>query len=377
MGTRIINKHFPVLDIKLFLFLIYISLIPFYLFPSGEPQPSDYLMTILMLIVFFDKNSNLGKKYVKFYIPLLLFVYYTTMLNSVWVVITGEIEFLKSSLFYVYNCLIFIFIIKLYTIYGKAIFSIILLGLIISAILETAVLLGGYDITYRSIGSFNNPNQLGYYSVVSFSIFSIIAKDFKLNFFFEIFMVFIFLFIVALSLSKAALVAILFNIIFVFFKNIKYTLLLFVCFLAVFFITNISNPFVMRLDSRIRTFGVQQDDSLIGRAYDRIWENPEYLFFGAGEGLNKRFSQNGIGKEIHSSFGAIFFSYGILGLILFLSFLYLIYKNTVKEYFVFLLPSFLYGITHQGLRFTLFWILLSVLVIKGSSCQYIQSNSSL
>lgn len=370
MSERKLDNSFPKLDVKLLLFFAYLILIPIYAFPSGGPQPSDYLMIILMLLVFFDKKHTLDKKFIQIYAPLLVFVYYVTLLNTMWVGITGEIQFFRASLFYIYNCLVFILMLKMYTLYGVALFPIILFGLAISVLIELAILLMNYGLFYRSIGSFNNPNQLGYYSVVSVSVFSIIIKEYKIGLLFEVAIILFFLFVVVLSLSKAALLAVLFNILFVFFKHFKYALLLSAFFVLSYFITDSSNPIVSKLDSRLSTFGTQHDDNLIGRAYDRIWENPEYLLLGAGEGLTERFTHGGINKEIHSSLGSILFSYGILGFILFLVFLYLIYKNSKKEYLIFIIPSFIYGTTHQGLRFTFFWILLSVLVIMSAKRQY-------
>ena len=320
-----------------------------------------------MIIVFFDKESHLSKKASLFYVPLLIFVYYITMLNTVWFGITSDPEFIRASLFYIYNCLVFLLILKMYSIYGNSLFHVILYGLVVALLLELATLLRSYNLVYRSIGSFNNPNQLGYFSVLSISIFSLLAKDLKINFLFEVIVVLAVLLIVVLSLSKAALIAILFNIIFVFFKNFKYAFSLFAVFVFIYFLTDASNSIIIKLDTRLSTFGVQNDDNLIGRAYDRIWENPEYLILGAGDGLTERFTHNGIKKEIHSSFGSVLFSYGIFGFTLFFYFFYLIFKYSKKESLIYLLPSLLYGTTHQGFRFTFFWILLALLVIKTSN----------
>ena len=366
MNRSRIKNRINLLDTKLFLFLLYLILAPFYVFPSGLPQFSDYLMTILIFLVLFDKKGTITKQYTPIFLLLLLFVYYITMVNVIWVGITEDVEFLKTSIFYIYNCLVFIIVLKMYAIYKEKLLAIILYGIVISASIELFVLLFKYQMVYRSVGSFNNPNQLGYFAVISVSIFSVITKNLKYNFLFEIVIVLIFLFIVILSLSKAALVAVLFNVLFVFLKDIRYAFLLFIIFTIVFLSTDLNHPIAKRLDTRISTFGIQQDDNLVGRAYDRIWKNPEYLIFGAGEGLMKRFTKNGINMEIHSSLGSILFSYGIVGLSLFLFFIFLIYKHSTIKYFVFLFPSFLYGMTHHGLRFTIFWILLAILVVKGN-----------
>ncbi len=366
MNSSLGSSPYSFSDLKLLMLFTYLVVAPFYLFPSGQPQLSDYLMTTLVALLFFDNKSKFNFHIEAMLASLIAFVYYISMLNAVWVGITGEVEFIKTSLFYIYNGFVFVVVLKMFVIYKEKLYSIILYGLVVSASIEVIILLFEYSSVYRSVGSFNNPNQLGYFAVVAVSIYSVITTDQKSNLWFDILMVLIFLFIVVLSLSKAALVAVLFNIMFVLFKDFRYAIALFGVFLAIYLLTDINHPIAHRLDSRIGTFGTQNDDNLIGRAYDRIWENPEYLILGAGEGLSKRFTEGGVEKEIHSSLGSILFSYGLIGFILFLFFIYLIYKYSTIKYFIFLLPSFVYGTTHQGLRFTFFWILLALLVTKGS-----------
>lgn len=49
------------------------------------------------------------------------------------------------------------------------------------------------------------------------------------------------------------------------------------------------------------------------RGYDRITLYPEYILYGAGEMANKRFVKSYQQLEMHSAFGTILFSYGIIG----------------------------------------------------------------
>jgi hypothetical protein len=93
------------------------------------------------------------------------------------------------------------------------------------------------------------------------------------------------------------------------------------------------------------------------RGYDRIVNHPEFWFFGAGEGSFQRF-ESVLGGEIHSSWGTIFFSYGLIGTLLFLLFFLNVFKY--KKNFFYFMPIFFYGLTHQGLRSTQFWILLFI-----------------
>jgi hypothetical protein len=108
---------------------------------------------------------------------------------------------------------------------------------------------------------------------------------------------------------------------------------------------------------RFKDIGGQKDDSFAARGYDRIWLTPEYLIAGAGEGAFNRFSNN---NEMHSTFGTILFSYGLPGAALFLLVLWIIFRRAPPRYLVYFVPVCLYGITHQGLRFTQFWIFLAL-----------------
>ena len=64
------------------------------------------------------------------------------------------------------------------------------------------------------------------------------------------------------------------------------------------------------------------EDYITDRGIDRLYEHPEYLIAGAGEGYHLRFHHNKL--EIHSSAANLVFSYGLIGTILFLIFLRLL-----------------------------------------------------
>jgi hypothetical protein len=100
------------------------------------------------------------------------------------------------------------------------------------------------------------------------------------------------------------------------------------------------------------------------RGYDRIWRNQKYLLLGAGEGGLSRFDDTAYVKnmEIHSSAGTILFSYGIVGSILFLVFTWRVIRRARVRMMITLLPPLLYTGAHQGLRFTMLWVVLAVFV---------------
>jgi len=104
------------------------------------------------------------------------------------------------------------------------------------------------------------------------------------------------------------------------------------------------------------------DESFVEeRNYDRLWEYKEHLLLGAGEGDFQRFSDSDKeALEIHSSAATVLFSYGIVGTLLFLAFALRIVRRAQFRATAILVPSFAYTIAHQGLRFTMLWVLLAV-----------------
>jgi hypothetical protein len=100
-----------------------------------------------------------------------------------------------------------------------------------------------------------------------------------------------------------------------------------------------------------------EDDRVGGRGYLRIIDHPEYLVFGAGEGAHYRF---GTLLEIHSGLGAILFSYGLLGFTLFGIFILTIFQRAHWALWIIMFAVMGYGITHQHVRFTGFWILMGM-----------------
>jgi hypothetical protein len=113
---------------------------------------------------------------------------------------------------------------------------------------------------------------------------------------------------------------------------------------------------------RLQTIGSQGDDSADARGYDVVFEsNAIEIIIGMGSDKVEKL----VGHEVHSTIFSYLASYGFIGGGLFiaamLSWMYTIYRAFGPiGVFLVVLPSMLYGITHNGSRFTLFWILISL-----------------
>jgi hypothetical protein len=229
----------------------------------------------------------------------------------------------------------------------------------------------------RATGTFNNPNQLGYWSLLVAACYVVTRGEAKLKWL-DVLVLCALAYTAALSLSKAAMLSILAMLAFALWFQGLSTRLRWAVAATVVFGTAVvlAQPGVLevgdgeglssRVVERFEDIGNQKDDSLVQRGYDRIWLFPEYLFFGAGEGAYERF-RTGIATEMHSTFGTILFSYGLPGAALFLFVLWVIFRRAPLRHLVYFIPVCLYGITHQGLRFGEFWIFLA-LVFCSAHC---------
>ena len=117
-------------------------------------------------------------------------------------------------------------------------------------------------------------------------------------------------------------------------------------------------PILERINLRIETDNTD-DNTLNSRGLDRIYNHPEYIFFGAGEGVLKRF--NSVYKgEIHSSPFNILFCYGLIGILLVFQFIRKLISFNMTSV-VLVLMLFVFSMGHMTLRIPLFWIALSTI----------------
>jgi hypothetical protein len=239
---------------------------------------------------------------------------------------------------------------------------------------------------------FTNPNQLGYYSLCGLAIILILESAIKLPKLIVYLSFLLFTYMAVLSVSKAALgsMVILFGAYLIANKvfsvrNIFAVIVVGGISLFVFLNTQIGLNFQKALEVRESNEADRSDEITEWeyRGYDRITNHPEYLVFGAGEGGYNRFDTFIDNHEMHSSFGTIVFCYGIPGIVLFTLFVFSLLKKLPWFYLVYALPLFAYGVTHMGLRFTIFWVALMMFPIirserqKVAQLKIIMSNKKL
>ncbi len=342
-------------------------LFPYYIFPSGTPQPAHIFM-LLFIIGTLAKKKHIKKNDKTIIAIYALFVFYVVIVQLTYVQFTSDSSAFKFLFFYMFNFLFFTSLllskIKKDDMI-KIIFFTISIGLIIQGLLFFFGLGRG---AFRLVMFFNNPNQLSYYALVSISILLVIHFEFKQNkklhnilFLLATFSGFV---LIIGSLSKAAILSSLFILMIYSWKTNKKIALLVLPFFIGIIIYNISYfqdlALIDNAVNRIEGVGTANDDSLEGRGYGRITDNLEYMLFGLGEGGFNRFTHD---HELHATFANLLASYGFIGLSLFFLVLFVLYSQTNYWFFIYLISVFAYGITHNGIRSSLIWVLLFVILI--------------
>jgi hypothetical protein len=361
---------------RYYLWALFLILNPFYWFPSGTPQVSDYLMITVM--VFSGSVLGLGFKRATFKKrSLLMFLGYTFLANlTLYIIYFSGYKGvpLISTIFYLYNALVLLYVIGLANMNIRKFVKFTQYGIVFSVAIQIGyyLLFGSENFDdLRPSFFFTTPNQLGYYALLMLSIFVILNKLDKVNLIFFIVVFLACLLITLISASKAAVGGILFLSVFYLFDS---QILKGNGLIAVIVIFSISFYFVVKNEQ-----GVNQTAYVLERVddgskreniteweyrgYDRINNHPYFLILGSGEGMYERFDTYITKHEMHSSFGNLIFSYGIPGFALFLVFFFSLFKGLKMRTGLYVMPVILYSLTHMGLRFTPFWILLAMFPI--------------
>lgn len=354
----------------------YLLLSPLYLLPSGLPQPADLIMLIGiigMAAYIIQSRAHTVNKTIAIG---LMFIGYAALINLINFSVQSDPRFVLAILFYSYNFLVFCLITLAFSRYTRQMQRWSYLVVIAVIIAQGCfILIAGPD-RGRFEGTFNNPNQLSYWSLLSACMLAILKKKDGLNTL-DLIALLIVGYIQTQTLSKAGMIVYV-----IFMTGLMLTPLLRRHFKVIIIIVGLAasitllsqpdkltnlisqNKTIDRAVDRLGTIGQQNDDSLQGRGYDRIWRYSEYLILGAGEGAYHRFTIDGRNKELHSGIATLLFSYGIAGTALFSAFIFLIFNRKSWYLLFFFALLMAYGVTHQNIRFTHFWIFLALVHVS-------------
>jgi len=366
----------------LWIWAIYLVTAPVCLAPPGYPQPSDGLMAIMLitLLTGYFVRPSINPNMILCAAP---FLTYAALLNLVWFGIKQDPRFVLSALYYTYNFGAVIFVASLVAAYGwedmagrTKLALVAALGLeLVAVALYQGQAHVEEGVTTRSVGTFSNPNQMGYWALTAGACWLVACGDRRLRWM-DIAALGAVLALAAASLSKAAIIgaaALLLAAMWFQGMSVKLRVITAVLCLAgsiaamaewTAVIERVTKTDVV---TRLSDIGGQKDDSAAGRGYDRIWLHPEHLVLGAGEGAYNRFYRSAAaGKEMHSTFGTVLYSYGAVGAAMFVLLLLGLFRRATLRHVAYALPLALYGLTHQGLRSTMLWVFMGLVFTYGT-----------
>jgi len=335
---------------------------PIYVQPSGLPQPADafFVLGVILGVPAALANPPISNR--AFFLFLFLFTFWVYTVTATWASILSYFD-IRKFYYVIYNATICYVVATLCRIRPKhalLIAQVVCVSLVLEAVL--VLLLG--DLSGRDTGSSTNPNQLAYWSINALMIGLFVFDRFSVGPLVVLVTIASALAILSVTISKAAGVGIaLFFILYILITRpysavLRMMLLGSVVTLQIVVVLsgNITEWWIHR--TLTRGGDLSLTEFLRDRAYDRIWEFPQYLVFGASELQIHRFGS----LEIHSTLANVLFSYGFLGLFLFLAIITLSIRGDIVKKGVFLVAPMIFGLAHNGIRSTLLWILLAMLV---------------
>lgn len=347
---------------------VYPLLVPFYLMgktpipgtlrvESGVPQVADYYLVGIVGLVFLTLPFRVGRSAMAVVGVLIAFVGYTALVNLAWATNLEDLSLLKSTLYYVYDTLLFVTCLVLYATFKDDFLRITVnavgASVVLQALLSPFAPHPGYS---RQAVFFNDENQLGYFCVLAATIFVLGSRRFAIRIGYQLVFYAAVGYLALLSQCRSALLAMAVLTVLSLLGRPLRLLLAVGAVCAVSIVLSLSPPVASRSVDRFVVGGAY--DTFATRGYDRILNYPEYILFGAGEGAYERFRSELYGSELHSSFGTLLFCYGIPGTGLFALCLLLMCKGDPRIA-LFLVPAFVHGTGHQGLRFAFFWTTLA------------------
>lgn len=349
-------------QLNLFFIIIGFFLSQFYIFSSGLPQPS-HIFIVFSFIVFFISHDKVKINNSK---PLIYFVGYIIFINACYTILIGDLSYIVSTIYWIFNLILFLVLTSLEKTNIQKLFfylkCFIPVSLIINVIIW-AVGGGRYDFNPRYNGYFNDPNQMAFWVLCSCAIGLILFNGFK----YKIFIYSLSFFLILLTMSRSATIGFLILTLGLVFQHksrldlkIIFSLIsLLMAFASFFILLNFGflDNIVVRFSEGIESNDQQASD----RGLTNIIDYPQYLLFGAGQGAYYLFSPTN--HEIHSTWFGILFYYGVIGLFLFLSFLFNIFKKlNFAEKIIFLSPMF-YGFFTYNARTLAFWFLVAIFLL--------------
>ena len=351
------------------------ALFPVYVFGSGGVQPSHAVLALFFTLTFLGNGIPVRS----WGIFLGAISCLSFFVESFYIAVDSSSSALISSTYFFYN---FFLAVAVYSYCSRRGLSVLAPGVVIASVIVFGVVfLNGFSLwgvgQGRPVGTFNNPNQLGYFSVCVLSFSYLLSRHRNVNYLVAVSLYFLAIILAIASLSKAAMISNFFVVFLILFFSkgeeedaIKEKLSVGVLFFFLVFFVFVASTYVffdisgelerLRFVARLQGMLEENDSSLEARGYLAFLEANAFQLF---LGLGKEGAMDVVGNEVHSTFGSVFNVYGLVGLVMFSGALGIWALRLWDAYgFIGMVcltgPAMLYGLTHNGTRFSIFWILL-------------------
>jgi hypothetical protein len=352
----------------MFAWVLFILLGPYYLVGNGLPQPGDWLVVLLTPLALASWNGRLSVRHSRTVKALFVFTVWVALVNWGWATVlwkwNNKFDYLLHPVFYAFNAAVFLSALIIARRDPRR-FLRITVDIVFVTILAMAVMstIGGSS-SGRTAVFFNSPNQTGYYSLLSACLFALTQRPLGISRLRAGISISLCAYIALLTASRASLAGIALLVLVLVVSDPKAVIIGTIAAFALSLSAGERLEESLEFNQKRALEQRDQQGFARERGYDRIWRFPEYLVLGAGEGDNRRFAEEGyVPRELHSSFGSLLFSYGVVGMILFFVFFARCVRGAKRRSLFFLIPALSYTVAHQGLRFTMFWVLLVAFVI--------------
>jgi hypothetical protein len=292
------------------------------------------------------------------------------LVNGCWILITGNVEFVLPSIYICFNYLVFRTVLVLYSHFGSR-----LLWVTIHSAIASTLALSFFSVfsananTFRSAVLFNNPNQLAYFTLITATMVAFGGRRVDIDARVQMAFYLAATYLLAVANSKAGLLGFVVLLVVVLFSRPSVAVAVALVALLTLELAGPASLLVENVDTRLSV--VQADDTFASRGYGLLTDFPEHIVLGAGDADFFRFGSD---REIHSTWGTIVFAYGIPGALLFGSLLIRLFQVTGVGGAMFFLPTALYGLAHNGIRFTLFWVMLAFMLATGFETAHVESD---
>lgn len=376
------------------LVLIYLVLKPFYLFGSGGLQVADLFLLASFALICVESATNKNSRKViskiaKEHKLFAFFVVSTIIINGLYFVIYPEVKFVLSSLYYIFNLIAlvtFSFFAK-DKIFLRRTGSVFKFNLLLQLMIW-AMSFGRYYSPDRYMGTFNDPNQFGYYVLLSFFFIYMISFILGLK---RLYIYYVLaLFLIFLSGSTGMLLgmsvfSVGYAIVYIKHRLRKpynlarsvvyaFTIASLLLLPSGLIIMNFSGetgrnsrqydsteqPIIERLDQKKNMADGDTGNTLWeDRVLDTVIKYPWYVLYGSGEGAFKRFvGVTNYGSEIHSTFPSIVFYYGVLPTLVLIIWVYRQLRSASLHIMIVYVSLFATSFILLNQRQALFWVLI-------------------